>query len=102
MSMPLSADAALGADPVRARLLLTPALITDRVRTARIAGRVADWLADEGHAAVLAGYIADAAHSLAGVMEEDDVERLIEEGLRRGLDRLEPAPLAARALSAAM
>ncbi|HYT37967.1 MAG TPA: DUF445 domain-containing protein [Acidimicrobiia bacterium] len=82
--------------------LLTPALITDRVRNARIAGRVADWLADEGHAAVLAGSIADAAHSLAGAVEEDDVERLIEEGLRRGLDRLDPATLAARALTSLM
>jgi uncharacterized membrane-anchored protein YjiN (DUF445 family) len=82
--------------------LLTPALITDRVRNARLAERVADWLADEAHAAVLAGYIADAAQSLAGVVEEEDVERLIEEGLRRGLDRLDPAGLAARALTSLM
>jgi uncharacterized membrane-anchored protein YjiN (DUF445 family) len=59
-------------------------------------------VADEGHAALLAGYIADAANSLAGVVEEDDVERLIEEGLRRGLDRVDPAGLGARALSAVM
>ena len=82
--------------------LLTPSLITDRVRHARIAARLADWLADEAHAAAVAGYIADAAHSLAGVVEEDDVARLIEEGLRRALDRVEPAPLAARALASAM
>jgi uncharacterized membrane-anchored protein YjiN (DUF445 family) len=82
--------------------LLTPALITDRVRNARIAGRVADWLADEDHAAILAGYIVDAAHSLAGVVEEEDVERLIEEGLRRAVDRIDPAPLAARALASFM
>ncbi len=79
--------------------LLTPALITDRVRNARIATRVADWLADEDHAALLAGYIADAAHDLAEVVEEDDVERLIEEGLRRAVDRVDPAALAARALT---
>jgi uncharacterized membrane-anchored protein YjiN (DUF445 family) len=82
--------------------LLTPALITDRVRNARIAGRVADWLADEAHAAVLAGYIADAARSLAEVVEEEDVERLIEEGLRRAVDRVELAPLAAKALTSMM
>ncbi|HEV7865378.1 MAG TPA: DUF445 domain-containing protein [Acidimicrobiia bacterium] len=82
--------------------LLTPALITDRVHNARIAGRVADWLADEDHAAILAGYIVDAANSLAGVVEEEDVERLIEEGLRRAVDRIEPAPLAARALASFM
>jgi len=79
--------------------LLTPALITDRVRNARIATRVADWLADEDHAALLAGYIADAAHDLAEVVEEDDVERLIEEGLRRAVDRVDPAALAAKALT---
>src|SRR5438270_1711319 len=62
--------------------LLTPALITDRVHSAHIAQRVADWLADEGHAAILAGYVVDAAGSLAGVVEEADVERLIAEGLR--------------------
>jgi len=82
--------------------LLTPALITDRVRHARIAARLADWLADGAHAAAVAGYLADAAHSLAGVVEEDDVARLIEEGLRRALDRVEPAPLAARALTSVM
>jgi uncharacterized membrane-anchored protein YjiN (DUF445 family) len=82
--------------------LLTPALITDRVRNARIATRVADWLADETHAGVLAGYIADAAQSLAGAVEEEDVERLIEEGLRRGVDRLDPAGLGARALTSLM
>jgi uncharacterized membrane-anchored protein YjiN (DUF445 family) len=79
--------------------LLTPTLITDRIRHARVAPRVADWLADEEHAALLARYIADAARSLAEVVEEDDVERLIEEGLRRAVDRVEPATLAARALT---
>ena len=79
--------------------LLTPTLITDRIRHARIAPRVAEWLADEEHAALLARYVADAAHSLAEVVEEDDVERLIEEGLRRAVDRVEPAALAAKALT---
>ena len=82
--------------------LLTPALITDRVRHARLAFRVADWLADEAHAATVAGHVADAAVSLAGVVEEGDVERLIEEGIRRVVDRVEPGPLAAQALTAAM
>ena len=82
--------------------LLTPALITDRVRHARIACRVAEWLADDSHAAAVAGYVADAAQSLAGVVEEDDVERLIEEGLRRAVDRVDPAALLAKALGAAM
>jgi uncharacterized membrane-anchored protein YjiN (DUF445 family) len=82
--------------------LLTPALITDRVRHAEIARRAADWLADEAHAALLAGYIADAAHSLAGAVEEDDVERLIEEGLRRVVDRVDPGPLSAKALTSIM
>src|SRR5438309_1799112 len=70
--------------------LLTPALITDRVRHARLAVRVADWLADEAHAGTVAGHVADAAVSLAGVVEEGDVERLIEEGIRRVVDRVEP------------
>ena len=82
--------------------LLTPALITDRVRGARLPQRMADWLADEDHAALLARYIVDAASDLAGVVEEDDVERLIEEGLRRAVDRIEPGPLAARAVTAMM
>lgn len=79
--------------------LLTSALITDRVRNARIPARVADWLADEEHAALLARYILDAARDLAGVVEEDDVERLIEEGLRRAVDRVDPAAVAAKALT---
>ena len=80
--------------------LLTATLITDRVGNARIPRRAADWLADEQHAAVLAGYIADAATSLAEVVEEDDVARLIEEGLRRAVDRVDPAALSAKALTA--
>jgi uncharacterized membrane-anchored protein YjiN (DUF445 family) len=79
--------------------LLTPVLITDRVRNARIPARVADWLADDEHARLLAGYILDAARDLAGVVEEDDVERLIEEGLRRAVDRIDPAAVAAKALT---
>ena len=82
--------------------LLTPALITERVRNAEVARRFADWLGDEGHAAVLAGYMVDAARSLAGVVEEDDIERLIEEGLRRAVDRVDPGPLAAKALTSLM
>ena len=82
--------------------LLTPALITERVRHARIPARAADWLAGERHAAAVAGYIADAAKSLADVVEEDDVERLIEEGLRRAVDRVELGPLAAKALTSLM
>jgi uncharacterized membrane-anchored protein YjiN (DUF445 family) len=79
--------------------LVTPTLIIDRIRQARVAQRAADWLADEAHAAVLARYIADAAHSLAEVVEEDDVERLIEEGLQRAVDRIDPAALAAKGLT---
>ena len=82
--------------------LLTAALITDRVRGARIPGRVADWMADEAHATLLARYIVDAASDLAGVVEEDDVERLIEEGLRRVVDRVEAGPLIARAVTSVM
>jgi uncharacterized membrane-anchored protein YjiN (DUF445 family) len=50
----------------------------------------------------VAGYIADAAQSLADFVEEDDVERLIEEGLRRAVDRVEVGPLAAKALTSLM
>jgi uncharacterized membrane-anchored protein YjiN (DUF445 family) len=82
--------------------LLTPALITDRVRHARIAFRVADWLADEAHAGAVAGYATDAARTLAGMVEEDDVERLIEEGLRRAVDRVDPAALLAKGVGALM
>jgi len=79
--------------------LLTPTLITDRVRNARIGPRVAEWVADEEHAALLARYILEAARELTEVVEEGDVERLIEEGLRRAVDRVDPAALAARALT---
>jgi uncharacterized membrane-anchored protein YjiN (DUF445 family) len=79
--------------------LLTPVLITDRVRSARLAGRVADWLADEEHAALLARYVLEAARDLAEVVEADDVERLIEEGLNRAVDRVDPAALAVKGLT---
>src|SRR5256714_15052970 len=89
MSMPLSREAALGADPARAP-------------NARSAGGFADGVADGAHAGVRAGPIADAPNSLAGAVEEEDVERLIGGGPRRGLDRLDPATLAARALTSLM
>jgi uncharacterized membrane-anchored protein YjiN (DUF445 family) len=79
--------------------LLTPALITDRVRNARLAARVAEWLADEEHAALLARYMLEAARDLSEVVVEDDVERLIEEGMRRAVDRVDPAALAVKALT---
>src|SRR5690242_18311461 len=40
--------------------LLTPTLIIDRIRNARLAPRAAEWLADEEHAALLARYLTDA------------------------------------------
>src|SRR5439155_714350 len=72
--------------------------IATRVRSSNVVGRGAAWLADRDNAAAVAGHAADAVVGLADILRDEDVHRLLEEEIGRGLERIPVAPLAGRAL----
>ena len=77
---------------------LSPDVIATRVRSSNVVGRGAAWLADRDNAAAVAGHAADAVVGLADILRDEDVHRLLEEEIGRGLERIPVAPLAGRAL----
>ena len=77
---------------------LTPDIIAERVRTARVVPRLAAWLAEPTNAARLARHLADAAVTAADLLRDDEVHRALEEVARRRIENTPLAPLAGRAL----
>jgi uncharacterized membrane-anchored protein YjiN (DUF445 family) len=77
---------------------LTPETVAERVRTARVAERLAAWLCDERNADLVAGYAGDAVIALADVVRDEDVQRLIHEEMERAVDAVPVARIAARGL----
>jgi uncharacterized membrane-anchored protein YjiN (DUF445 family) len=77
---------------------LTPDIITERVRTARVSARLAAWLATPANADRLAGHLADAAVTFADVVRDDEVQRAIEDAVRRRVETIPLAPIAGRTL----
>ena len=77
---------------------LTPDIITERVRTARVVARVAGWMAEPDNAARLARHAADAAVTAADLLRDDEVHRALEEVARRRIETTPLAPLAGKAL----
>jgi uncharacterized membrane-anchored protein YjiN (DUF445 family) len=77
---------------------LTPDIIAERVRTARVVPRVAAWLAQPDNAARVARHAADAAVTAADVLRDEEVHRAIEDVVRRRVETTPLAPLAGRAL----
>jgi uncharacterized membrane-anchored protein YjiN (DUF445 family) len=77
---------------------LTPDIIAERVRTARVVPRLAAWLAEPSNAARLARHLADAAVTAADLLRDDEVHRALEEVARRRIESTPLAPLAGRAL----
>ncbi|HMF81945.1 MAG TPA: DUF445 domain-containing protein [Acidimicrobiia bacterium] len=80
---------------------LSPDTMSARLREAHIAERLGAWLADREHAEVVAQHAADVAVELADTMREEDVQDVLHEQLRRGLENVPLAPLAGKALLAA-
>ncbi|MDD9370976.1 MAG: DUF445 family protein, partial [Acidimicrobiales bacterium] len=62
---------------------LTPDIITERVRAARVVPRLAAWLAAPDNAARVARHAADATVTAADLMRDDEVHRAIEDVARR-------------------
>ncbi|HLM63825.1 MAG TPA: DUF445 domain-containing protein [Acidimicrobiales bacterium] len=77
---------------------LTPEIIVERVRTARVSARLAAWMATPDNAERLAGHMADAAVTFADVVRDEEVQRAIEEAVRRRVESVPLAPLAGRTL----
>jgi len=77
---------------------LTPDIIAERVRTARVVPRLAGWLADEGNAKRLARHLAEAAVTAADLLRDEEVHRALEDVARRRIETTPLAPLAGRAL----
>src|SRR5580693_7112227 len=61
-------------------------VVADRIRSARLVPRLADWLADEGNAARFAGRAADLVVSLAEALRDEDAQRVLTAELTRALD----------------
>jgi uncharacterized membrane-anchored protein YjiN (DUF445 family) len=77
---------------------LTPDIIAERVRAARVVPRLAGWLSEPDNAARLARHAADAAVTAADLLRDDEVHRALEEVARRRIETTPLAPLAGRAL----
>lgn len=77
---------------------LSPDVIAERLRTARIPERGAAWLSERDHAETLAGHAADLLVGAADVINDEDVHGLIDEQVGRAVANLDLAPLAGRAL----
>jgi uncharacterized membrane-anchored protein YjiN (DUF445 family) len=80
---------------------LSPDAMSARLREANIARRFGDWLADRAHAEAVAGHVADATVELADTLRDEDVQGVMHEQVRRGLDTIPLAPLAGQVLRAA-
>jgi uncharacterized membrane-anchored protein YjiN (DUF445 family) len=81
---------------------LNAQVLTERIRSARIVPRLAAWLADPDNAARFAGYAADLVVHVAEALRDEDVQRELTAELARALDAIDLAPLAGRALRAAV
>lgn len=77
---------------------LTPEVVIERVRAAKVVPRVASWLAEPTHAERVAAHLADAASAVADLAHDDDVHTVIEDVVRVRLEAVPLAPLAGRAL----
>jgi uncharacterized membrane-anchored protein YjiN (DUF445 family) len=73
-------------------------VLTERLRSARLAHRVADWLANEANAARFAGHAANLVVTVAEALRDEDVQRVLTAELTRVADTVDVAPLAGRAL----
>jgi uncharacterized membrane-anchored protein YjiN (DUF445 family) len=73
-------------------------VLTDRIRSARLVPRLADWLSDRANAARFAGYAADVVVTAAEALRDDDVQRTLTAELTRAVNAVDVAPLAGRIL----
>ena len=80
---------------------LSPAVIEDRIRDARVADRLAAWLANPVNADTVARTLLEAAVGALDVVRDDVVQRLLNDELDRAVSAVAVSPLAGRLLQAA-
>jgi len=79
---------------------LNAGVLTERIRAAGIASRLAAWLSEQANAARFAGHAADLAVMVASTLRDEDVQRVLTAELVQALDGVDAAPLAGRVLRA--
>ena len=73
-------------------------VLADRIGSAGVARRLADWLADKDNADRFAGHAADIVVTLAGTLRDEDVQSVLMAEVSRAAASVEVAPLAGRAV----
>ena len=81
---------------------LTPDVIASRIEAIGLAARLAAWLTVPANAERVAALLADAAVASTEVVEDEAVHQLVDDVIERLLEGAPVAPLAGRALLAAM
>ena len=77
---------------------LTAEVVAERIRAARVAERVAAWLATPANADRVAGNVLEGLVGVVDLVGDDDVHRLLHEEIERALHSIPFATLAGRAL----
>jgi uncharacterized membrane-anchored protein YjiN (DUF445 family) len=80
---------------------LTGGVIIDRLRSVGLARRLAEWISDEKHAAIVARDASAALAGAAGVLRDEAVQGAVEHSLTSWVRRVPLAPLAGRAIEIA-
>ena len=75
---------------------LSPHVLSERIRSAQAVPRAVNWLAEEEHAEVVAGRVAEVVVALAGSVRDEDVSELVEAEVRRAVEAVPLAAWAAR------
>ncbi len=73
-------------------------VLAERIGSARIVPRLSVWMADEANAARFSGHAADLVVTVAEALRDEDVQRVLTAELAQAAERIDVAPLAARAL----
>jgi uncharacterized membrane-anchored protein YjiN (DUF445 family) len=81
---------------------LSPEPVRERLHHAEVGRRIGAWLADPDHAARAADVLGDGLRSLLSTLDDRDVQTTVERLVRRRLDAVDVAPLAARAIEAVL
>jgi uncharacterized membrane-anchored protein YjiN (DUF445 family) len=77
---------------------LSAEVVGDRIRRADVAGLAGRWLATPGRAERLTAELAAVARGALGVLRDDDVQAVLEQTLKRQLDRVQVGPPIGRLL----
>ena len=81
---------------------LSPEVVTERLRSAAIGRRISAWLVQPENAATAARTVLDAVAGALELVGDDDVHRLLHDEIDKAVRSVPAAPIAGRALRAAV